>query len=681
MTVLGVVQARMASTRLPGKVLRDIAGTPMLARVVARLARATSVDRIVVATSTAAGDDAIADFCAEHGIPCFRGHEADVLDRFYRAAAEAAADIVIRVTADCPLLDPEIVDRAVGAFHEGADYVTTRHPPFPDGTDVEVFSMAALERAWRDATSPVDREHVTPILRREDNIRRVTLDGAPTLPPGGDRWTVDEERDLDFVRAVYERLGDDEYAGMRTVADLLWREPALTQLNSGIARNEGLYRSIAEEPALPAEPLELARSRSLAERAAQLIPSGSQTFSKSPTQFVRGVAPMFLESGRGSHVWDVDGNEFIDYAMALGPVILGHAFPEVDDAVEAQIRRGIAFSLPHPIEVEVAELLVEIIPCAEMVRFGKNGSDATSGAVRAARAFTGREVIACCGYHGWQDWYIGTTTRSLGVPGAVKELTVPFVYNDLGSLEQIFAEHPGQVAAVVMEPVGVVPPEPGFLEAVRELTTREGALLVYDEVVTGFRLALGGAQELFGVTPDLAAMGKAMGNGFPIAAVVGRADVMEIFDEIFFSFTFGGEAASLAAAAATLRVIRDRDVIPHLWAQGQVLHDGFNALAEHFELEETARCIGLHPRTVLNFFETGGHPPLLLKSLFQQECVRRGVLFTGGQNISFSHSDADIEHTLRVYRAAFEVLRKGIEDGDPEALLDGAPVEAVFRAP
>jgi glutamate-1-semialdehyde-2,1-aminomutase len=671
----------MASTRLPGKVLLDVAGKPMLAHVVGRLQRATSVDDVVVATSSAAADNPVSDYCAAQDFACFRGDEYDVLDRFYRAATERNADVVVRVTADCPLIDPDVVDRAVALFRQGADYVSTRHPPFPDGVDVEVFSMASLERAWRETTSATDREHVTPSLRRADDLRRALLDDAPPLPPGGDRWTVDEQRDLDFVRAVYERLEADEYAGIAAVADLLWKEPELTQLNSGIARNEGLYRSIAEEPALPSQDLNLERSRELAEKAARLIPSSTQTFSKGPTQFVRGVSPTFLERGSGSHVWDVDGNEYIDYAMALGPIILGHAFPEVDDAVDEQVRRGIAFSLPHPLEIEVAQQLVELVPCAEMVRFGKNGSDATSGAVRAARAFTGREVIACCGYHGWQDWYIGTTTRSLGVPGAVKELTVSFAYNDLATLERIFEEHPGQVAAVVMEPVGIVPPEAGFLEAVRDVTTREGALLVYDEVVTGFRLALGGAQELFGVTPDLAAVGKAMGNGFPIAAVVGRRDVMEIFDEIFFSFTFGGEAASLAAAKATLTVLREQDVIPHLWAQGQVLHDGFNTLAEHFELEKTARCVGLSPRTVLSFFETDGHPPLLLKSLFQQECIRRGVLFTGGQNICFSHSDADVEHTLRVYRAAFEVLRKGIDDGAPEALLEGAPVEAVFRAP
>ena len=681
MKVVAIVQARMASSRLPSKVLLDIAGKPMLERVVSRARCARSVDQVIVATSTADADTPIFEYCTAHRIDCFRGDELDVLDRFYRAAGEAEADVVVRVTADCPLLDPAAVDAAVHRFREGFDYVSTRHPPYPDGTDVEVFSMAMLEQTWRDATSPSDREHVTPLLRRRDDLRRAALGESPQLPPGGDRWTVDEERDLNFVRAVYERLGADEYAGIAAVAELVWKEPELTQLNSGIARNEGLYRSIAEEPPLPAQELKLDRSRALAAEAAELIPSSTQTFSKGPTQFVRGVSPTFLERGAGSHVWDVDGNEYIDYAMALGPIILGHAFPEVDDAVDEQVRRGIAFSLPHPLEVEVAKLLVELVPCAEMVRFGKNGSDATSGAVRAARAFTGREMIACCGYHGWQDWYIGTTTRSLGVPEAVKKLTVPFAYNDVASLERIFAEHPGQVAAVIMEPIGIVPPDPGFLEAVRDVTTREGALLIYDEVVTGFRLALGGAQELFGVTPDLAAVGKAMGNGFPIAAVVGRRDVMEIFDEIFFSFTFGGEAASLAAAKATLTMLREQDVIPHLWAQGQVLQDGFNTIAAHFKLEETTECVGLAPRTVLSFFETDGHPPLVLKSLFQQECIRRGVLFTGGQNISFSHSDADLEHTLRVYRAAFEVLRKGIDDGDPGALLGGAPAEPVFRAP
>ena len=296
-----------------------------------------------------------------------------------------------------------------------------------------------------------------------------------------------------------------------------------------------------------------------------------------------------------------------------------------------------------------------------------------------ARAYTGRDVIACCGYHGWQDWYIGTTTRSLGVPRAVRELTVPFEYNDIASLQRVFAEHPGQVAAVIMEPVGVVEPTQGFLPAVRDLTASEGALLIFDEVVTGFRLAEGGAQELFGVTPDLACFGKAMANGYPISAVVGPREIMRVFDEVFFSFTFGGEILSLAAARATIRELRARKVIAHLWEQGRRLKEGYTALARAYGIESLTRCVGLAPRTVAMFGDGQGQQALVQKSLFQQECLRRGILFAGGHNLCWSHSEADIDETLRVYRTAMEILADALRRGDAGTRLEGEPLRPVFR--
>lgn len=425
--------------------------------------------------------------------------------------------------------------------------------------------------------------------------------------------------------------------------------------------------------------LRLDRSLALKAKAERLIPSCSQTFSKSPSQFVQGAAPVFLVRGQGSHVWDVDGNEYIDYAMALGPIILGHNEPAVTEAVIRQLRDGVTFSLPHPLEVELAQLLTDIIPCAQMVRFGKNGSDATSGAVRLARAATGRELIASCGYHGWQDWYIGTTTRNRGVPKAVQTLTISFEYNHLESLQRIFAEHPRQVAAVIMEPVGVEPPREGFLQAVQGLARREGAVLIFDEVLTGFRVALGGAQEYFGVTPDLACFGKAMANGFPLSAVVGRRDIMRLFDEVFFSFTFGGETASLAAAAATIAELKYRDVIAHLWRQGARLEDGYNQLARQAGLGRVTECIGLPPRTVITFKDESGDESMLFKSVFQQECLARGILFTGGHNICYRHSPQDVEQTLMVYREALEVLAEAIHAGDAARWLKGPPIVPVFR--
>lgn len=283
------------------------------------------------------------------------------------------------------------------------------------------------------------------------------------------------------------------------------------------------------------------QSEALLERALRTIPLGSQTFSKSRTQYPFGVSPYFIERGRGSHVWDVDGNEYVDMISGLCALTLGYCDPDVDAAVKAQLEDGIIFSLPHRLEMEVAEQLVSMVPCAEMVRFGKNGSDATAGAVRVARAFTGRDHVAVCGYHGWQDWYIGTTARNRGVPQATRDLSHTWAYNNIESLDAIFKAHPGQVAAVILEPMNVVEPAPGFLQAVKELTHKHGALLVFDETITGFRYANGGAQQLFGVTPDLATFGKGLANGYPVSAVAGRADVMQLMEEIFFSFTFGGE--------------------------------------------------------------------------------------------------------------------------------------------
>jgi len=424
----------------------------------------------------------------------------------------------------------------------------------------------------------------------------------------------------------------------------------------------------------------LARSREYFARARKVIPSCTQTFSKGPTQFVQGVAPNFLERGRGSHVWDVDGNEYVDYVMALCPIVLGYDDPDVIAAVQRQLADGVTFSLAHPLEVEVAEALAKIVPCAEMVRFGKNGSDATSGAVRAARAYTGRDVIACCGYHGWQDWYIGTTTRRRGVPAAVCELTRTFTYNDLGSLERIFTEYPGRVAAVILEPVGVVEPAGDFLQRVAAVTNANGAVLIFDEIVTGFRLALGGAQERFGVVPDLACFGKAMANGFPLSAVVGRRAIMEVFDEIFFSVTFGGEALSLAAARATMAKLHEKNVIEHLWRQGARLRDGYNALAREVGLASLTQCLGYPPRTVLTFADGAGAESLATKSLFQQEMIKRGILIAGGFNLCYAHSDDDIRRTLEACGDALAILARARAEDRVEASLEGPIIQPVFRS-
>jgi glutamate-1-semialdehyde 2,1-aminomutase/spore coat polysaccharide biosynthesis protein SpsF len=681
--IVAIVQARMASTRLPGKVLADISGKTMLEHIVDRLMRSQLLQEIVVATSKQISDDRIADLACEREFKFYRGSETDVLDRYYRTAQSAKADVIVRVTADCPFVDATLVDRVISSFLRGeCDYASnTLVCTYPDGLDVEVFSFAALEIAWLAGRRSADREHVTPYIRTSGRFRLRNVESELGGGAGAIRhlrWTVDEPEDLEFARLVYRHFKGD-YFGWRDVLSLLDSEPWITRPGTGRIRNEGFYRSLAQEPPVSECFRTLDTTRELADRAEKVIPGGSQTLSKNATQYVRGVAPRFLAHGYGSHVWDVDGNEYVDFPMALGPVILGHCYPAVEEAVRRQLARGNSFSLPHPLEVEVAELLVELVPCAEMVRFGKNGSDATAGAVRLARAYTGRDLVICCGYHGWQDWYIGTTTFNRGVPEAVRQLTTTFEYNKIETLQSQFAQNYKRVAAVILEPVGVVEPQPSFLAEVRDLCHREGSLLIFDEVITGFRFALGGAQEYFGIVPDLACFGKAMANGYSLSAVVGRRDIMKHFEETFFSFTFAGEAIALAASIATMSEIRENRVIPHLWEQGQKLKDGLTCLAREFDLEQFVVCAGLAPRTVVSFYDESGRESLLVKSLFQQECLKRGILFSGGHNVCFSHSDADIEHTLRVYRTALEITRRAIRDGRVEQSLEGEPVQPVFR--
>ena len=435
----------------------------------------------------------------------------------------------------------------------------------------------------------------------------------------------------------------------------------------------------ANRVTLNAEDPRIDVSNALYARARRLIPGATQTLAKGVGQHVDGVAPKFLQSGRGAHVTDVDGNEFLDMTMGVGPLILGYADPVVDAAIRAQLAQGITFSLPHALEVEVAELIAQMVPGAQQIRFGKNGCDVTTAAVRLARAFTGRSRVLCCGYHGWHDWYIAVTDRNRGIPAEVAALTHTFAYNDLTSIEAALDD---ETACVILEPTTFEPPRDGFLPGLKELCAARGALLIFDEMWTGFRLALGGAQERFGVTADLACFSKAVANGMPLSVLTGRADVMRLLEkDVFFFSTFGGEALSLAAAQATLHQLRDRNVPAALDALGARLRDGFNQLAEELRVP-FARCVGYGCRTLVSFLPQGaaqGLEPRLLKSFVQQEMIRHGVLWGGFHNLSAAHTQHDVAYLLDVYRRVLPSLRAVVENGTVAQALRGAPVEPLFR--
>lgn len=420
-------------------------------------------------------------------------------------------------------------------------------------------------------------------------------------------------------------------------------------------------------------------SEQLLERALRSIPLGSQTFSKSKTALPFGVSPYFVERAKGSRLWDVDGNEYIDFVNALACVTLGYCDPDVDAAVRKQMESGVTFSLPHRLEVEVAELLVKMIPCAEKVRFAKNGTDATSGAIRVARAYTGRDRVAACGYHGWQDWYIGSTSRDLGVPRAVKELTHVFKFNDITSLEQVLNKHPREFAAVILEPMNAILPENGFLEGVRELAHQHGALLVFDETITGFRYNIGGAQQEFGVIPDLATFGKGIANGYPLSALVGRKEYMDVIERIFFSGTFGGETLSLAAAKAVLTKLQREPVIETLKKRGQRLIESVNDLISDLGLIQTITISGHPTWTFLQFKSMNEFSSWDIKTLFIQEVFKRGMYTLGTHNLSYAHSENDIDVLLACYREVFALIKSSAAQGALRSQLQCEPLVPLFQ--
>lgn len=421
------------------------------------------------------------------------------------------------------------------------------------------------------------------------------------------------------------------------------------------------------------------KSEQFLARAERVIPLGSQTFSKSRTQYPMGVSPFFIQRAKGSRAWDVDGNEYIDFVSSLASITLGYQDPDVTEAVRRQLEDGVIFSLPHPIETEVAEMICEMVPCAERVRFGKNGSDATSGAIRVARAYTGRDRVAVCGYHGWQDWYIGSTARYQGVPLATRELTHSFPYNDLPALAKLLEEHEGEFAAVILEPMNVADPQVGFLQGVQDLAHHHGALLVFDETITGFRYANGGAQEFFGVTPDLATFGKGLANGYPLSAVVGRADVMKLMEEVFFSFTFGGEALSLAAAKATLTKLTHQPVIQTIAERGRAIMRGTQTIIERHRLGDVFSVSGHPSWSFLGLRDARGATAFEVKTLLMQELHQRGFLSVGSHNVSYAHSVEDVKALINAYEEVLPTIGWHLDKGTLRSVMRCEPLVPLFR--
>jgi glutamate-1-semialdehyde 2,1-aminomutase len=416
----------------------------------------------------------------------------------------------------------------------------------------------------------------------------------------------------------------------------------------------------------------------LLKEARKIIPTGSQTFSKSTYAFSEGASPMFLDKGKGCYAFDVDHNKFIDYVMGCQPLILGYSDKDINLAITNQLKKGSTFSLNNQLEIDVARLLIKHIPCAEAVRFGKNGADATSASIKIARAATKKDHVAFCGYHGWHDWFIANTNLDSGIPKNTKKLTHSFNFNDINSLKRIFKEYKNKVSCVIMEPITVSKPacakkricknkkcrincKFNFLHEVKKECKKNNCLLIFDEVVTGFRYSLGGAQKVFDVTPDLACFAKAISNGVPLSAVVGKKKYMNYFNKVFFSFTYGGECIGLAAAKACIEKLERLKVLQHINTMGRILKNGINNKILLNNLENYFCCVGEPCRTVLQIKSKNEKDLLIYKTFIQQELIKNGILWSGYHTISWMHKTKDIQKTIMSFDNVFKKFSKLIK--------------------
>lgn len=670
--VTAIVQARMLSTRLPGKVLKKVSHLTLLEILVRRLKKSKRLTEIIVATTDHPSDDVIEDECRRLGVSVFRGPQEDVLGRYFGAAEMSRSDSVLRITADCPLIDPILVDALIEEFNElEYDYASNTNPPtYPDGFDIEIFTIGILTQANIEATSPFDREHVTPWIKRKSSK---TLNVTAPEDLSSLRITIDEQVDFDLLVKLFSIPEVDWEISWNSIVEFLKREGDDLSSSELPSRNEGAI---------------LGKGQKLWKRAKAIIPGGNMLLSKRPEMFLPEKWPSYFDTATGCKVTDLDGNEFIDMAiMGIGTNILGYGRPEVDAAVAEVVRKGNMSTLNCPEEVWLAEALLEINPWADMVRFARTGGEANAIAVRIARAASGRDGVAICGYHGWHDWYLAANLAEeknldghllpgldpTGVPRNLRGSVFPFNFNDIQALESLIKNQ--KIGAIVMEVSRNSDPAPGFLESVRELATRNGIVLMFDECTSGFRETFGGLHKKFGVEPDLAMYGKALGNGYAITAVVGRREVMDVAQRTFISSTFWTERIGPAAALATLKVMRETKSWEIVTANGLRIRKSWQELSERTGLGITHWGI-----PALAGYSFVGEGAQVQKTYVTQEMLKRGYLVGSSVYSSVAHTDDLINEYFENLECVFNRLSQHI--GDPVAtrkLLEGPVSHTGFQ--
>ena len=664
--VLAIIQARYNSTRFPGKIVKKINNKTVLEILIKRLSRSEYVSKIIVACSKNPKDIAILNICKKLGINYFVGSEDDVLDRFYKAAKKYKGKNIVRITADCPLIDPSIVDDVINNFFsKNADYASNTNPPtFPDGFDVEVFKFNALKEAYIKARQSIEREHVTPFIINNKKFKKFNLKNFvdySTL-----RLTLDEKEDFILIAKIIKYFKKNLNFNLKNILDLYKKKKNFFLINSHLFRNEGHNLNTGQK---------------MWKRAKNVIPGGTMLFSKNPDLFLPKIWPAYFERTKGYNVWDLEGRKYFDLSMmGVGTNILGYSRKEVDDAVRKVIDKGNMSTLNSKEEVLLAEKLIEMHPWAGKVRFARTGGDAAAIAVRIARAATGKDKIAICGYHGWHDWYLSANLsdsqnlnshlmRNLPIKGVQKNLmnsVFVFEYNNFEQLKKIISQN--NIGTVIMEVSRNEQPKNNFLENVRKLTKNKNIVLIFDECTSGFRETFGGLHLKYKINPDIATFGKALGNGYAVNAVIGTDSVMNCVSSTFISSTFWTERIGSVAGLKTLEVmekIKSWEIISNI---GKKIKTNWRNLSRKYNLKIKIQGLDALPR-----FDFENEYNLFYKTYITQEFLKKNFLASNSIYLCIEHNQKIIDKYFDILNTIFFKIKKSIDNNrHPEHLLDGS---------
>jgi glutamate-1-semialdehyde 2,1-aminomutase len=664
MKILAIVQARMGSSRLPGKVMKRIEGRPAIKLLLERLKLSKKIDQIVVATTNNDVDIPLKEYLISQGFLCETGSENNVLERFVSVSRKYEASVVVRITGDCPLIDPSLVDDAIEYFlKENLDYVTNSNPPsYPDGLDIEVFSSKVLYEAHNFTDKPFDLEHVTPYIRNNKKLNTENLKYDVDLSHL--RWTLDESADLEVIKRIYKNFSPNIDFSWKDVLNLHTNNQNIFHENQDIARNEGSNMS---------------KGQKLYKRAKEIIPGGNMLLSKRPEMFLPEKWPSYFSKSKGCHVWDLDGKKYIDMSiMGVGTNILGYGHDEVDQSVKDCVAAGNMSTLNCPEEVFLAEKLLEINPWADMARFARSGGEANAIAIRIARAASGKDNVAICGYHGWHDWYLSANLsekdtlnnhllpglEANGVPKNLIGSVYPFNYNNFDELEQLIQTK--NIGTIKMEVERSSGPKNNFLKKVRKLASDNNIILIFDECTSGFRETYGGLHLKYGVEPDMAMYGKALGNGYAITAIIGKREIMEAAQSTFISSTFWTERIGPSAGLKTLEVMESTKSWEKISNTGESIKSKWERLSQLHKLK-----IEISGLKALPGFIFHSKNNLAYKTFLTQEMLKKGFLASNNVYVCIEHNDKIIDDYFYELDKIFQKIKKCEDGQNIMSLLDG----------